>query len=226
MKNLAICAAISLLGIFATSCKSEDEESPKSASGPDKALTQIQEFIAKQNIDKTKANWKENLPKPPKAEFDDTRTYLWNLDTNKGRVRVKLHPDVAPMHVSSVIYLAELGFYDNLKFHRVITDFMAQGGCPKGTGTGSPGYKMKGEYSPNYRHDRFGLLSAANSGEGTDGSQFFLTFKATPWLDDKHTIYGEVVSGVDCVRALEKAGSSSGKTTEPLSIVRSSIVVE
>ena len=93
---------------------------------------------------------------------------------------------------------------------------MAQGGCPLGSGTGGPGYQFAGEFKPGVKHDRGGLLSMANAGPGTDGSQFFLTFVPTPWLDGKHTIFGEVVEGMEVLRVLEKAGSSSGATSETL----------
>jgi cyclophilin family peptidyl-prolyl cis-trans isomerase len=130
------------------------------------------------------------------------------------------------MHASSTIYLSRLGFYDGLKFHRVINGFMAQGGCPLGTGTGGPAYKYDGEFDRNTRHDRPGLLSMANAGPGTDGSQFFLTFVPTPHLDGKHTIFGEVVEGADTLKALEKRGSRSGATTEPLVMNKTTIEVE
>jgi cyclophilin family peptidyl-prolyl cis-trans isomerase len=135
-------------------------------------------------------------------------------------------PDVAPMHVSSTIYLARLGFYDGVIFHRVITGFMAQGGDPLGKGTGGPGYDYAGEYSKRARHDRPGLLSMANAGPGTDGSQFFLTFVPTPHLDDKHTIFGEVVEGMETVRQLEKSGSNSGRTSDKLLMHTTTISVE
>ena len=141
-------------------------------------------------------------------------------------LKIQLMPDVAPMHVSSTIYLARLGFYDGVIFHRVITDFMAQGGDPLGQGTGGPGYQYDGEYSNSARHDRPGLLSMANAGPGTDGSQFFLTFVATPHLDDKHTIFGEVVEGMETVQQLEKCGSSSGRTSEELLMNTTTISVE
>jgi len=116
------------------------------------------------------------------------------------------------MHVTSFAYLIKVGFFDGLTFHRVITGFMAQGGCPLGSGSGGPGYQFDGEYSPAVKHNRGGLLSMANAGPGTDGSQFFLTFVPTPWLDGKHTIFGEVVEGMDVVKALEAVGSQSGRT--------------
>jgi cyclophilin family peptidyl-prolyl cis-trans isomerase len=103
---------------------------------------------------------------------------------------------------------------------------MAQGGDPTGTGMGGPGYKYAGEFSPSVKHDKGGLLSMANAGPGTDGSQFFLTFVATPWLDGKHSIFGEVVDGKDVLKALEAAGSQGGKTREPLLIQKAVIEVE
>jgi cyclophilin family peptidyl-prolyl cis-trans isomerase len=127
------------------------------------------------------------------------------------------------MHATSTIYLVRLGYYDGLKFHRVINGFMAQGGCPLGTGAGSPGYKYDGEFDPNVKHDRPFLLSTANAGPGTDGSQFFITFKATPHLDGKHTIFGEVVEGQSVVQALEAVGTPSGAPKEPLNIVKATI---
>jgi cyclophilin family peptidyl-prolyl cis-trans isomerase len=193
----------------------------------DPAVADIDKFIAENGgkIDRAKANWKLQLPKPPQVVFDAGNTYFWIMETNKGTIRIKLLPKVAPMHVSSTIYLARLGFYDGLAFHRVITQFMAQGGCPLGRGNGGPGYKYDGEFDPAVKHTKPGLLSMANAGPGTDGSQFFLTFLATPWLDGKHTIFGEVVDGMDVVKALEAAGSGNGQTREPLSIVKTTIEV-
>lgn len=196
------------------------------ATGDDPAMKTIRDFIAEQQIDKTKPQWKTKLPKPPKAEFDNDSNYYWNLKTNKGDIKIRLLADVAPMHVSSTIYLTELGFYDDLTFHRVITNFMAQGGDPLGNGRGGPGYKYGGEFDPNVRHDRPGLLSMANAGPYTDGSQFFLTFVPTPHLDDKHTIFGEVVSGMDTVKALEAEGSRTGATKTRLELKKASISIE
>jgi cyclophilin family peptidyl-prolyl cis-trans isomerase len=183
-------------------------------------------FIEKSKIDKNASGWRTKLPKPPRFEFVAGKEYFWSIETNHGPMRVRLMPDVAPMHASSTIFLSELGFYDDLKFHRVIDGFMAQGGCPLGTGTGGPGYKYDGEFSRAVRHDRKGLLSMANAGPGTDGSQFFLTFVPTPHLDGKHTIFGEVTEGMDTLSALEQRGTRSGTTTEPLKMIRTSIEVE
>ena len=192
----------------------------------DAAVGAIDEFIAAQGVDTSGSGWRTSLTAPPMAEFDGDSSYFWDLETNVGKVAVRLLPDSAPMHVSSTIYLTRLGFYDGLNFHRVITQFMAQGGCPLGTGTGGPGYQYAGEFGGSEKHDKPGMLSMANAGPGTDGSQFFLTFVATPWLDGKHTIFGEVVDGMDVVQTLEAGGSESGQTTTPLSITTATIRVE
>ena len=192
----------------------------------DVAIAAIDRFIAEKSIDRNQAGWKTSLPQPPKVEFDASKRYFWNVATNVGDIKVQLMPDIAPMHVSSTIYLARLGFYDGVIFHRVITGFMAQGGDPLGQGTGGPGYDYDGEFSNSARHDRPGLLSMANAGPGTDGSQFFLTFVPTPHLDDKHTIFGEVVEGMETVQQLEKGGSSSGRTSTELLMNTTAITVE
>jgi len=119
------------------------------------------------------------------------------LHTSRGDIHVKLFADEAPITTANFINLAGRGFYNGLKFHRVIDNFMIQGGCPEGTGTGGPGYRFEDEFSPSLRHDKPGKLSMANAGPGTNGSQFFITHTETPWLDDAHTIFGEVQSDAD-----------------------------
>lgn len=171
----------------------------------------------------TENEWKVKLTKPELKQFDPNTDYFWVLETNKGTIKIKLMPDVAPMHVTSTIFLTEKGFYDGTIFHRVIPEFMAQGGDPIGTGTGGPGYQYAGETNPNVKHDRPFLVSMANAGPNTDGSQFFITFKATPWLDGKHTIFGEVVEGQDVVKKLEAAGTPQGTTKEELKIIKATI---
>ena len=198
--------------------------SPDAAADP--ALAAIDQFIEKQSIDSSSSGWKLKLPAPPCLSFDSQKRYMWELETSHGSLVIRLLQDVAPMHVSSTIYLTRLGFYDDVPFHRVITQFMAQGGDPRGNGTGGPGYEYDGEFDDAVRHDRPGLLSMANAGPGTDGSQFFLTFVPTPWLDGKHTLFGEVVEGMETVRELEKRGSESGQTSEPVSILRASVRIE
>ena len=114
------------------------------------------------------------------------------METNKGTIRLNLYPDETPMTVANFVNLAQRGFYDGLSFHRVIEDFMIQGGCPQGTGTGGPGYRFADEFVDSLRHDAPGKFSMANAGPGTNGSQFFITHVPTPWLDDAHNIFGAV----------------------------------
>ena len=215
---------------FASACGAETSSTDTNPSGnkEDKKMgvAAIDAFIAEQKIDTSKAGWKTSLPKPEKVNFDPDKKIYWMLKTNKGMIKVRLMPESAPMHVSSTIYLTRLGFYDDTIFHRVISGFMAQGGDPLGRGTGGPGYKYRGEFEGSAKHDKPGILSMANAGPGTDGSQFFITFVPTPHLDGKHTIFGEVVEGMGTVKALEAAGSGSGQTKEPLEIVTATIVVE
>ena len=119
------------------------------------------------------------------------------MDTSKGVIKLELFDEKAPITVANFVNLANKGFYDGLTFHRVIPEFMIQGGCPLGTGTGGPGYQFEDEFDSGLRHDVPGKLSMANSGPGTNGSQFFITHVPTPWLDDAHTIFGSVVSSDD-----------------------------
>ncbi|HBA53110.1 peptidylprolyl isomerase [Syntrophorhabdus aromaticivorans] len=119
------------------------------------------------------------------------------ISTTKGNIRLTLFPDKAPLTVLNFVNLARKGFYDGLAFHRVIADFMIQGGCPKGNGTGGPGYRFRDEFSPTLRHDKPGILSMANAGPNTNGSQFFITHVPTPWLDDRHAVFGAVVGEED-----------------------------
>ena len=117
--------------------------------------------------------------------------------TNKGEINLELYAEKAPITVANFVNLSKRGYYDGLKFHRVIPDFMIQGGCPQGTGTGGPGYQFQDEFHPTLRHDTAGILSMANSGPGTNGSQFFITHTETPWLDNNHTVFGSVIADSD-----------------------------
>ncbi|MBN1853109.1 MAG: peptidylprolyl isomerase [Pirellulales bacterium] len=136
------------------------------------------------------------------------------LITNKGTIRLQLHEDKVPKTVANFVKLARDGFYDGLKFHRVIADFMIQAGCPKGDGTGGPGYSFADEFHPSLKHDGPGVLSMANSGPNSNGSQFFITHVATPWLDGKHSVFGQVLdNGQTVVDAI-----TQGDTIEQVTI--------
>jgi peptidyl-prolyl cis-trans isomerase B (cyclophilin B) len=119
------------------------------------------------------------------------------LQTSKGPIHLRLHDDKTPLTVANFVNLAKRGYYDGLSFHRVINDFMVQGGCPEGSGRGGPGYKFGDEFDASLRHDKPGVLSMANAGPGTNGSQFFITHGATPWLDGKHSVFGEILGAED-----------------------------
>lgn len=192
----------------------------------DPAITELNQFIEQQKVDKTNAKWKTSLKKPPQVKFSTNKKYRWHLVTTEGKMVVDFLPKEAPMHVSSTIYLTLLGFYDDIKFHRVINGFMAQGGDPLGIGSGNPGYKYDGEYSGESKHDKEGVLSMANAGPGTDGSQFFLTFRATPHLNGRHTVFGNITEGMDVLKKIETFGTRSGRPTKELKIIKATVVVE
>jgi cyclophilin family peptidyl-prolyl cis-trans isomerase len=138
----------------------------------------------------------------PSMTIDPKSAYRARIETDRGTVVLQLFADKAPRTVNNFVFLAREGFYDGTIFHRVIKDFMAQGGDPTGSGTGGPGYRFEDEFHPQLKHDRPGILSMANAGPHTNGSQFFITYAATPWLDLKHSIFGAVAEGMDVVHSI------------------------
>ena len=126
------------------------------------------------------------------------------FNTNKGSFKIELFNDKTPLTTGNFIKLIDQGFYNGIIFHRVIPGFMIQGGCPHGTGRGGPGYKIRDEFHPKLKHDKKGMLSMANAGPNTGGSQFFITVAPTPWLDDHHAIFGQVIEGMDVVEKISK----------------------
>ncbi len=213
--KILFCLAIIILAGLSFSCSDNDP-----------AIAAIESYISSADIDFSRGDWKQNLPKPPQLEFSLNKRYLWKLQTNKGNITIEFKPIQSPMHVSSTIYLTKLGFYDELTFHRVIPKFMAQGGDPLGVGVGGPGYQYMGEFKSKLSHDKAGVLSMANSGAGTDGSQFFITYGPDTRLDGKYTIFGQVIDGMAALKIIEKYGSRLGPTTEKIVIVKATIVVE
>ena len=136
------------------------------------------------------------------------------IETNYGNMTFELFEQRAPITTTNFVDLSEKGFYNNLTFHRVIKDFMIQGGDPNGDGTGGPGYNIKDEFSPTLKHDKAGILSMANAGPNTGGSQFFITLVPTPWLDGHHSVFGQIISGKD---VLEKIGNvKTGQNDRPI----------
>jgi peptidyl-prolyl cis-trans isomerase B (cyclophilin B) len=135
------------------------------------------------------------------------------ITTNRGDIKLELFEDKVPKTVANFEKLAKEGYYDGLKFHRVIEDFMIQTGCPKGTGTGGPGYTFEDEFHPDLKHDKPGILSMANAGPNTNGSQFFITHVPTPWLDRKHSVFGRVIGDGQKVVDAIKQGDKMEKVT-------------
>jgi cyclophilin family peptidyl-prolyl cis-trans isomerase len=146
----------------------------------------------------TQASWKT----PPPMTLDLSKTYRARMKTDVGEMVLDLHADRAPQTVNNFVFLARQGYYDGVTFHRVIPNFMAQGGDPTGTGSGGPGYTFGDEFHPSLRHDGPGVLSMANAGPNTNGSQFFITHVATPWLDDKHSVFGRISEGIEVLMAI------------------------
>lgn len=143
-------------------------------------------------------------PQPPSGALDTTKSYTATFRTQRGDFTVELYAEQAPRTVENFVNLARAGFYDGTTFHRVINGFMAQGGDPTGTGTGGPGYQFADEFHPSLRHDGAGILSMANAGPGTNGSQFFITYGPTPHLDDRHSVFGKVTDGMDVVLSIRE----------------------
>ncbi len=137
-------------------------------------------------------------------EKEKVKPKIATFMTSKGEIQIRLFNELVPKTCANFEKLVKDGFYDGLTFHRVIANFMIQGGCPDGNGRGGPGYKFADEFHPKLKHDGPGILSMANSGPNTNGSQFFITHKATPWLDKKHSVFGRVIKGLDVVNAIEK----------------------
>ena len=138
----------------------------------------------------------------PAIEIDPAKSYTAIIHTDKGDMTFRLHAEQTPKTVNNFVFLARQGFYDDIIFHRVIDSFMVQGGDPTGTGSGGPGYRFEDEFHPDMRHDKRGVLSMANAGPNTNGSQFFITHVATPHLDDKHSVFGHLTDGEDVLMSI------------------------
>jgi peptidyl-prolyl cis-trans isomerase B (cyclophilin B) len=240
VKVLVLMSALVGLLVGCSEPATDPVETPSEMSAPD-AATETAEVnvpvpmqeqeptaieVVESGVDKSNPGWKQNLSQPGLMSFEAGKSYYWDMQTNKGPMSFRLFHETAPAHATSTVYLTELGFYDDVVFHRVIPGFMAQGGDPTGTGRGGPGYNYAGEFSDGVSHDRMGLLSMANAGPNTDGSQFFITFVPTPFLDGKHTVFGEMVEGKETLGMFETMGSRSGKTSELLQISKATIRVE
>jgi cyclophilin family peptidyl-prolyl cis-trans isomerase len=161
---------------------------------------------------------------PPEMSIDPSRSYKAKLATDIGDIELELHADKVPNTVNNFVFLAREGYYDSVTFHRVIPDFMAQTGDPTGTGRGGPGYKFGDEFHKELRHDGPGVLSMANSGPNTNGSQFFITHVPTPWLDGKHAVFGRITSGLDVLMSIPER--DPGSAGEPGLRIRTIEIIE
>jgi cyclophilin family peptidyl-prolyl cis-trans isomerase len=157
---------------------------------------------------------------PPEMQIDPAKNYKAHMETDKGTMVIELFADKTPITVNNFVFLAREGYYDNVIFHRVIADFMVQGGDPTGTGRGGPGYKFQDEFVPSLKHDKQGILSMANAGPFTNGSQFFITHGPTPHLNGKHTVFGQVVEGLDVLMSIppRDPGNVSAPAVKILSV--------
>ncbi len=222
-----LCAVGSalVLGACSSPPKAPTAKAEKTRPPAVPVVKAVDAHIASHPVDKSDPLWKTRVPRPPMLEYDPSLEYYWFLHTSEGGIKIKLKPEYAPGHVTSTIYLTRLGFYDGLTFHRIIPKFMAQGGDPLGNGSGGPGYRMAGEFSRKARHNKRGVVSAANSGPRTDGSQFFIMFGSdAEHLDGKHTVYGQVVEGMGTLKNIEVYGSESGVPERTVYIRRAEIL--
>ena len=149
---------------------------------------------------------------PPALTIDPEKSYTATFKTEKGDIVIELFADKVPNTVNNFVFLAREGFYDDTTFHRVIPDFMAQGGDPTGTGRGGPGYRFADEFHPSLRHDKPGILSMANAGPNTNGSQFFITHGPTPHLDNRHAVFGQVTDGLDVLMSISVRDPQAART--------------
>lgn len=177
--------------------KSMNKTNPTNAQ-PQRSITSIQ----------------REFPQPPAMEINPQKSYTAKIKTNMGDITVNLHAAQTPKTVNNFVFLARKDFYDNTVFHRVIKNFMIQGGDPDGNGTGGPGYAFEDEISPDQVFDKSGILAMANRGPDTNGSQFFITQASTPWLTGKHTIFGHVTKGIDVLSAIAQV--QTGNNDKPV----------
>ncbi len=199
---------IALLLVLLVACAPAKpvEEEIKEVDVVDDATEQVEKEMDDSQAEEEVVMEAEKAPEAvEKLELEGDMNTFVELETTMGKMKIKLYDDKAPLTVKNFRDLVEKGFYDGTIFHRVIKDFMVQGGDPTGTGTGGPGYKIKDEFGAGLKHSKKGILSMANAGPNSGGSQFFITLIATPWLDGKHAIFGELTEGMD---VLDKIGTA------------------
>ena len=209
-----LLTALAVLGMTALACSSDEEPEPAPQSSQASQTTQA-------SSESKPKQWSS----PPAMMIDQGKKYTAVFELAKGaEFEIELFADKAPKTVNNFVFLARESYYDGVTFHRVLEGFMAQAGDPTGTGTGGPGYRFEDEFHPSLRHDEAGILSMANAGPNTNGSQFFITFGPTPNLDDKHSVFGKVSKGMDVVNNLTRRRPS--EATEPGDVIDTIRIVE
>ncbi len=209
-----LLTALAVLGMTALACSSDEEPEPAPQSSQASQTTQA-------SSESKPKQWSS----PPAMIIDQGKKYTAVFELAKGaEFEIELFADKAPKTVNNFVFLARESYYDGVTFHRVLEGFMAQAGDPTGTGTGGPGYRFEDEFHPSLRHDEAGILSMANAGPNTNGSQFFITFGPTPNLDDKHSVFGKVSKGMDVVNNLTRRRPS--EATEPGDVIDTIRIVE
>lgn len=202
-----IVCGVFILALAGSAALGVEEEPPP-------VLDQVDAYIAAQSeagsIDREQAQWKRRLPIFPTVTYRSDRELRAAVKTGQGLVTIRLRPDMAPRHVTNFVYLSRLGFYENVPFQFIVPGRRVQWGCPVGDGRGNPGYSFAGEGKRGLRHDKPGLLSMATAGPNTDGCILFITLCPMPWMDGKHTVFGEVIAGMDVVTAIGDIGSKLG----------------
>lgn len=211
MKNTVLLIVFLLLvaGFIVSRGQSINNANPSESNGGDTTL--LQDSTTSGNASGAADITMQEKPMKTLNDFEPIKASAATIKTSKGDIVVELYPDKVPLTVTNFLTLAKSGYYNGIKFHRIIADFMAQVGDPLTKddankpmwGTGGPGYMIADEFDPSLVHDSEGILSMANAGPNTGGSQFFITYEATPWLDGKHAVFGKVTSGMDVLRQLE-----------------------
>ena len=219
MKRLLAIFALLLISSLILAACSEDTPDPTATTASAPAATDGGQLDA----DATMLSPGDE-PRPPAGALDTSKTYTATFKTDAGEFKIRLFDDEAPLTVENFINLATIGFYDGTMFHRVIPEFMAQGGDPDGTGGGGPPYRFRDEFDATARHSKPGILSMANAGPNTNGSQFFITFAPTPHLDDVHSVFGEVIEGLDNV--LNISVRDPGTAQIPGDLIKSITITE
>lgn len=196
MRKKVFVVACCLLAVLAGCGGGETKKEEKQPKGGEEKMTESKQWDA-----------------PPEMAIDGGKTYIVEMETDKGKITLELYPEHAPKTVNNFVFLAGEGFYDGVVFHRVIDDFMIQGGDPSGTGSGGPGYRFEDETGGNPLVHSAGVISMANSGPDTNGSQFFITHSPQPHLNGKHTVFGKVVEGMEVVNSIKQGDKMSKVST-------------